>query len=271
MRRVCLVNRALFASLVMVALFAGASFAHEQPTSLGPLAHRIAGGASLLSDLTQSPSASRFHDRAHHFEDAVGERSGGHLTEDWRDLRDAFEQARHELAGGESRLDFLLAHLQEDIALGDRLVASITSEPPNTGYTGNGPGTVSFVNRTICVGTTDVGRPCPSSRGSQTFRIPREVSVIRRLNAEWRDFGANSNVEIYVNDRLVWRTDTPEDWASATIPLNVQIQPGSTLTVRSSDGDPIWIRRLNAETLRATASDESYRNPWDFLWQERQR
>ena len=277
LRIVSLLAFPLLAALLVLALHGGAALAHEDddhagaPADLTVVAHRITGGASLLQDLIQSGASNRFHDRAHHFEGVVGERRDQSLADDWRELEAAFEQMRRERRGGEARYDFLIAHLREDMAEGDRLVASAGSgsiPPPPSG----GPGRVSFIDRVTCVGTAPTANRCPVSRDTLTFRIPEGVTVIRRLDAEWRDFGHTTNAEVYVNDRMVWRTGVARDWDGDGTSLDVRIPSGSTLSIRSSNGEPIWIRQLTAETRSdAARNDPSDRDPWDFIWQNWQQ
>jgi hypothetical protein len=237
---------------------------------LRELAAKITGGASLLVDVASSRATQTFHDRAHRFEGAVERRD--HVADDWREVRSSFEAARQSARReDDGRITFLLSHLQEDLAEAAPLVGSYAGEsaPPPNGGTESSNGRISFIDRETCVGTGSSGRPCPTPRDSLTFRIPRDVAVINRLDGEWRDFGRGANAEIYVNDRLVWRTDVARDWDGDGTPLDVRIPPGSTLTVRSSTGDPIWIRRLTAETLATASGEQTYRNPWDFIWQDR--
>jgi hypothetical protein len=232
---------------------------------LRELAAKITGGASLLVGVASSRPTQAFHDHARRFEDAVERRD--HVGDDWRELRSSFEAARQSARRErDPRITFLVSHLQEDIAEGDPLVGSYAGESPPPGGSG---GRISFIDQEICVGTGRDGRPCPTPRDAVTFRIPRDVAVINRLDGEWRDFGRGANAEIYVNDRLVWRTDVAKDWDGDGTALDVRVPPGSTLTVRSSTGDPIWIRRLTAETLATASRDQTYRNPWDFIWQGR--
>lgn len=237
---------------------------------LRELAAQITGGAALLVDVASSRPAQAFHDRAHTFEESLG-RGRKHLDDDWREVRSSFEAARRSARRDDPRTTFLVSHLQEDLAEADLLVRSYASEsapPPSGGTVGSG-GRISFIDQETCVGTGRSGRPCPTPRDSLTFRIPRDIAVISRLDGEWRDFGRGANAEIYVNDRLVWRTDVAKDWDGDGTSLDVRIPPGSTLTVRSSNGDPIWIRRLTAETLATASRERTYRNPWDFIWQDR--
>ena len=259
----------LFAALLIFALHAGDALAHEDdpaaPNDLAPVAHRITGGASLLQDLIQSSATKRFHQRAHHFEEVVGNRGGRHLAEDWRKVRAAFQQVRRERRGGETRYDFLMAHLGGHLADGDALVGRQAAAPPPSGRV-TGSGRLSFIDRETCVGTKRGANSCKSSSDTLTFSIPRDVAAISRLNAEWRDFDGDADGEIYVNDRLVWHTALTRDWDTNAKSLDVRIPPGSTLSIRSSNGDPIWIRRLSAETLREGDRDQVSRSPWDFLW-----
>ena len=233
---------------------------------LRKLSAEITGGASLLAEVASSRPTQAFHDRARAFSDAVGRRE--RLGDDWRQVRSSFEAARQSThRGNDPRVAFLVSHLQEDLVAADPLVGSYVGSRHGDGRTSNGR--ISFIDEESCVGTRRSDRQCPTPRESLTFRIPREVAVINRLDGEWRDFGRNSNAEIYVNDRLVWRTDVTRDWDGDGTALNVRVTPGSTLTVRSSTGDPIWIRRLTVETLATASADQTYRDPWDFPWRGR--
>jgi hypothetical protein len=230
---------------------------------LRELAAQIAAGASLLVNVASSRATQAFYDRAHQFEESLG-RGREHLDDDWREVRSSFEAARRSVRRDDARTTFLVSHLQEDLAEADPLVGSYAS-----GGTAGSNRRISFVDQETCVGTGRSGRPCYTPRDSLTFRIPRDVAVISRLDGEWRDFGRGANAEIYVNDRLVWRTDVAKDWDSDGTSLDVRIPIGSTLTVRSANGDPIWIRRLTAETLATPSRERTYRDPWDFIWQGR--
>jgi hypothetical protein len=234
---------------------------------LRELASQITGGASLLADTAPSRTTRAFHERAQRFEESLRQR--GRVKDDWRELRSAFEAARR--SGGQSypRTTFLMTHLQEDLAEGDALIAAHASAPPPAG--GDAPGAprhVSFVDRETCIGTGRSGKPCPSPQQDLTFRIPRDVAVITHLDGEWRDYGRPTSAEIYVNDRLVWRSVVNAEWDADGEAVNVRIPPGSTLTIRSATGDPIWIRRLTAETLATARPGAEHRDPWDFRWQD---
>ena len=233
---------------------------------LRQLATQIVGGASLLVDVSSAPSAVEFHKRAHHFEESLG-RNRDHVDDDWRNLRSAFPPASQSASRGrDPRIGFLLAHLEEDLAAGDRLLASHATAPP--GGSVGGPGRLSFIDQQTCVGGNRIANSCPNARDTLTFSIPRDVAAITRLDAEWRDFGRTTNGEIYVNDRLVWQSDVARDWDTDAQTLDIRVPPGSTLSVRSSNGDPIWIRRLDADTQREVAPAQTSRGIWEFLWPE---
>ena len=234
---------------------------------LRDLTAEITGGASLLAGVSSSRPTQAFHDRAREFSDAVGRRD--QLGDDWRQVRRSFEAARQSTQrGNDPRIAFLVSHLQEDLAAADPLVGAYVGHSPRGGG-GSSNGRISLIDGESCVGTRRSDRQCDPPRESLTFRIPREVAIINRLDGEWRDFGRSANAEIYVNDRLVWRTDVTKNWEGDGTALNVRVTPGSTLTVRSSTGDPIWIRRLTVETLTTASADQTYRNPWDFPWRGR--
>jgi hypothetical protein len=268
------IYRAAFAFFVLVGFSVSAQAYDEDdwrqvPSGLPSIAHRIAGGASLIDNLSRSSASDRFEELARRLDRALAQRRVRHLARDWREVRDAYEQTRRTVSAGDARIDFVLAHLQEDVAQGDRIVGSLPAPGPGPGTPPTTPGRVSFIDRQTCVGNARVGRSCPTSQSSLTFNIPREVAVIRRLEAEWRDYGSRANAEVYINDRLVWRTDVGEDWDSDNRPLDVRVTPGSTITVRSHDGAPIWIRKFTADTLREPERSFPYRDPWEFPWQDR--
>jgi len=233
---------------------------------LRELAAKISGGASLLAGAASSRSTQAFNDRARRFAEAVERRD--RVGDEWREVQSSFERARQTARRDDPRIGFLVSHLQDDLAEAEPLVGSYAGSPSPGGPATSG-GHISFIDRETCVGTVRSDRDCDNPRDSLTFKIPRDVTVINRLDGEWRDYGRSSNAEIYVNDRLVWRSDVNKDWDGDGKSVDVRIPPGSTLTIRSSTGDPIWIRKLTAETLATASVDPAHRNPWDFVWQGR--
>jgi hypothetical protein len=234
---------------------------------LREVAAKITGGASLLAGVDSGPSGQAFQERARRFEEAVERRRP--LADDWRELRASFEDARRSARRKDDpRVVFLVTHLHEDLLAGAPLVAASAERgrPSRDETAADASGRLSFIDRETCVGTGRSGTPCTTPRDVLSFRIPRNVEVIRRLDGEWRDFGRGANAEIHLNDRLVWRTDVEKDWDRDDKTLDLRVPPGSTLTVRSSNGDPIWIRRLSAETLAPAGAEQTTEQPWDALW-----
>ncbi len=238
-----------FALAAVLALPPQADARHDDALDrdLLEVANRIEGGAALLDEIASSREVDDFHDRARRFQRALDDDSRGRrILEDWRELREQFRRLEGLRGARNARVDFLFTHLAEDVAAGDRIVGRGGFGGPDAGST---PGRVSFVRGEACVGVKRVGpKPCPSPRGDLTFRIPREVSVIRKISGEWRDFGRGAVAQIYVDDRFVWGSDVAKDWDSdARSDLGLRVAPGSTITVVSQQGDPLWVRRLDIE------------------------
>lgn len=263
----------LFVLVLLLGLAPGLGFAEERGRNdhtrrdLREVAARITGGASLLASAAGGASSEAFHERARRFEDSVTRRRP--LADEWRELRTSFEDARRSARRkDDSRVVFLVTHLHQDLLEAVPLVVAFGDRGrPSRGDTEPGPdGRLSFIDQETCVGTGRSGRPCSTPRDVLSFRIPRSVEVIRRLDGEWRDFGRGANAEIHLNDRLVWRTDVQKDWDGDGKTLDLRVPPGSTLTVRSSNGDPIWIRRLTAETIAPSDAKQTTESPWGALW-----
>jgi hypothetical protein len=213
------------------------------------IVRRLVGGASLLYDMKRNRSTATLHERIHHFEEMVDERGAdpAHLGRDWAGVRDAFRDARKSLSFNDRdrRLDFVISHLADDVAAGDR----VFGRGGGGGWTEpSGAARHSFLTREACVGVNNVKpRPCPTPDDDLTFRIPPQVDVIRRISAQWRDYGRGAKAQVYVDGRLVWQTDVAKDWDADARDLDVRVRPGSKLTVRSANGDPIWIRALEVD------------------------
>jgi len=237
---------------------AGAAGAHET-ADLRVVADRLVGGASLLTDLTSSGASRGFHDHAHRFQETV--RSGrwktGQLRSDWERLRRAFEEAERSLSRRrtDERIGFLLAHLEDEIESGSRLVS---------GAPGAGGGTteqwIGLLQGETCVGVQNVGpRPCPRPREGVSFRVPRGVTQIRRFRGEWRDFGGGARALVLLDGQPVWQTDVGKDWEADARSVNLRVRPGQTLTIQSVRGDPFWVRRFDIEPV---GDGDGYRFPY---------
>ncbi|MGH7858227.1 MAG: hypothetical protein ACREQY_12960 [Candidatus Binatia bacterium] len=243
-----------FGLAAIVVLMVASAAAHEtggwgsRNEGFDDVVRRIAGGAGLLHDLERSRATSAFRDRAHHLDEMLGDRRvrPEHVERDWRLLHEAFVDARRS-ASDDRRVDFLVMHLAEDVAAGDRLVGRTGGgffPPPGS----QGPGQHSFLRGETCVGVNAAQpRPCAKPDESRTFPVPPDVSVIRRIKGEWRDYGRGVKAQVLVDGRLVWQTDVSKDWDTDARDVEVRVRPGSKLTVRSSNGDPLWLRRLEIE------------------------
>ncbi|MGH7805260.1 MAG: hypothetical protein ACREQJ_13010 [Candidatus Binatia bacterium] len=243
--------------LLTVAVSAGAA-----DRNLRVVAERIVGGAALMREIDRDRPIDEFYDRARRFADlARGSTGRGDVSEEWRRLRSSYRTARKEARRGrEEGWSFLTSHLDEDFAAGDRLIGSVADGPA----TGTGEARrVSLIRSETCVGRNKTDHACPNRRDTLTFSLPRDVKVIRRFDTEWRDFGANGNGELYINDRLVWREDVNKDWDGDGKDLNLRIPAGSVITLRSANGDPIWVRKLTVDVLEREDRDD-YRDPWNL-------
>lgn len=228
---------------------------------LSDIAARIVGGATLLQDVASGREVDDLHERAHHIERMLEEDRGrAHVGEDWEELRAAFDRVKRSRSGRsrDDRVRFLVEHLENDIEAGARIAGRAGPGRPS-----GEAGRLTLIDRETCVGDARVGpRPCPSPRDAVTFRLPRDVDVIRRISAEWRDFGRGSKARVYLNDRLVWETDVARDWDPDGRALNLRVPRGSTITVTSRGGEAIWIRRLELEAGREETG-QRYQWPWE--------
>jgi hypothetical protein len=228
------------------------------------VAERIAGGAALMQEVDRDRPIDEFYDRARRFADLTARSTGhGNVSEEWRRLRSAYKAARKEARRGrEEGWRFLVSHLDEDFAAGDRLIGGRAGDEPSSPGTGEAR-KLSLIRSEVCVGRNRTDHSCPSRRDALTFTLPRDVAAIRRFDTEWRDFGANGNGELYINDKLLWREDVNKDWDGDGRDLNLRVPAGSVITIRSANGDPIWIRKLTLDVLERADRDD-YRDPWDL-------
>ena len=255
-----------FGSRVLLAVLFTALLVSVRPVAADQadvrrIADRIVGGASLMRELGRDREVDTFYDRARRFADlARGATGPGDLDDEWRRLRSSYRAARK--ASRRSRDEgwrFLTAHLDEDFADGSRILGSSGDDDGGAGELRR----LSLIRDVMCFGRNNTDHACPNRRDSLTFALPRDVAVIRRFDVEWRDYGENANGEVYLNDRLVWRQDVKKDWGAAGRELNVRVPAGSVLTIRSSNGDPIWVRKLTVDVLEREDRDD-YRDPWNL-------
>ena len=236
----------LFLSLALL-LAASATPRAVAADEIHDLAARLAGGAELAADVARGP-ADAFADRARRFADTV--RRGAQR----RDVESAWHRARTTYLAlrsanrnaSEDRWSFLVEHLDTDVAAIDRIVGAGRADESDADASTR---TVSLVRSEVCVGKNPTDRRCPEARDSLSFRLPRDVSAIRRVDVEWRDFGRDAKGEVYVDDRLVWREDVNKDWDADGKKLDLEVRGRSRITIRSSSGDPIWIRKLTVQVV----------------------
>lgn len=236
--------KALVVSLALLLGLVGGVGAAE----LDDLALRIAGGAALAGKVARGP-AREFDEGARRFEELV--RRGAprkEVEKAWRRARSSYVALRNANRGGsDARLAFLLTHLDADATAIDRIVGTGGGDD---GKDSSGTArTLSLIRTEVCFGKNATERRCPEARDSLSFRLPSDVSAIRRIDVEWRDFGRDAKGEVYVDDRLVWSEDVNKDWDGDGKKLNLAVRGRPRITLRSSNGDPIWIRKLTVEVV----------------------
>lgn len=239
--------KALF--LLLAILFAGAALPPGAAADeIADLAARFAGGASLAAGIGRGPG-DELDERARRFADTV--RRGAPR----RDVESAWHRARKSYLalrsanrrGSDERWMFLVDHLDADVAAIDRIVG--TGRADDLGDSEGRTRTISLIRSEACVGRNATERRCPNGRDAISFRLPGEVSSIRRIDVEWRDFGRGAKGEVYVDDRLVWSEDVNKDWDADGKKLDLAVRGRSRVTIRSSNGDPIWIRKLTVQVI----------------------
>ncbi|MGH7898899.1 MAG: hypothetical protein ACREQQ_13170 [Candidatus Binatia bacterium] len=241
-----LVSVAALVAVLIAAPFAWSYDGDEGERRLESVVRRILGGASILRDLVSGEAVDDFRDRARELERAIHGDRRGQVTDGWRRLRDTFARAKREglREARDPRVEFVIRHLEEDVTAGDRLVGRGEIEP--------GPGGrlehVSLVENQVCVGWNRVGpHPCPSPRHELNFRLPRDATRVRRVAGEWRDFGRGARAVIRVGEHVVGEFDVKKDWDGDGREVDLRVPPGSTITLVSRNGDPMWVRRLEVD------------------------
>jgi hypothetical protein len=227
---------------------------------LGPLARRISGGATLLGQLASSDAVRQFQEDARDFERAADRDRGRRIGRAWRRARSSYDEARRDaVRSNDGRVDFVVRHLDEDLADAERLVGRDSGRDGDDddrdrddrrgGDTSPDPGHASLIDTAICVGSNQVGsHPCPAPRRDATFRLPRSASRIRKIAGEWRDYGLGARAQVLVNGTVVFEADVEKDWDGDGKDLDLTLpRGGSTVTVVSKNGDPMWVRKLEVD------------------------
>lgn len=220
-------------------------FAHG--AELDTLTDRIVGGTSLLRAHRPSLSTRALHEAALRFQQARYSRTG-RLRRQYAELTAAFRNVRASYGFALDReVEFILAHLQQDIrALDGRLVSTFDPSPPSFQVYSYG-----FIREETCLGGNVAGkRPCPNQTNVLTFRLPRGAARITNLIGEWRDYGLKGKLLVHIDGVRVWRTDVKKKWDRDRKLLDHPVPSGATVSLRSENGDPIWIRRFEVKYAR---------------------
>ena len=224
----------------------------DHRTDLSAISDRILGGAFLLRRLEPTYTIEDFYEKAHHFQRAVRTwRAGGsHLRRNFTELEEVFRNIRYSYSrrSQDNEVEFILTHLREDVEAAGRLVGQVRRSSLSPALYSYG-----FIQGEVCVGENSAGpRPCPKPKAVLTFPLPREASAITQVLGEWRDYGLPAKAQVILNGVSVWQTDVKKKWDQDARALNFPVSPRSTLTIRSANGDPIWIRRLEIQYTRGS-------------------
>ena len=221
------------------------SLAHG--AELNTLTDRIVGGASLLRAHRPSFSTRTLHEAALRFQQSVYSRTGT-SRQQYAELTVAFRNVRvsHGFAL-DREMEFILTHLQQDLRVLDgRLVSTFDPSPPSSQVYAHG-----FIQAETCLGGNAAGeRPCPNQTNVLTFRLPRGATRITNLVGEWRDYGLKGKLLVHIDGVRVWRTDVKKKWDRDRKLLDHPVPSGATVSLRSENGDSIWIRRFEVKYAR---------------------
>ena len=214
---------------------------------LDTLTDRIVGGTSLLRAHRPSFSTRTLHEAALRLQQSIYSRTGTSRRQ-YAELTAAFRNVRASHGFALDReVEFILTHLQQDIrALDGRLVSTFEPSPPSSQVYSYG-----FIREETCLGgNADGKRPCPNQTNVLTFRLPRGAARITNLVGEWRDYGLKGKLLVHIDGVRVWRTDVKKKWDRDRKLLDHPVPSGATVSLRSENGDPIWIRRFEVKYVR---------------------
>ncbi len=214
---------------------------------LDRLIDRIVGGTSLLRAHRPSSSTRALHEAALRFRQSVYSRTGT-SRKHYAELTGALRNVRTSYGFSPDREgEFILTHLQQDMrALDGRLVSTFEPAPPSSRAYSYG-----FIRKETCLGGNAAGkRPCPSQPNVLTFRLPRGAARITNVVGEWRDYGLKGKILVHIDGVQVWRTDVKRTWDRDRKFLDHPVPSGATISLRSENGDPIWIRRFEVSYAR---------------------
>ena len=108
-----------------------------------------------------------------------------------------------------------------------------------------------FIREETCLGGNAAGkRPCPNQTNVLTFRLPRGTARVTNLVGEWRDYGLKGKLLVHIDGVRVWRTDVKKKWDRDRKILDHPVPSGATVSLRSENGDPVWVRRFEVKYAR---------------------
>ncbi len=223
---------------------------------LDTLTNRIVGGASLLRAHRPSFDTRALHEAALRFQQSVYARMGTSRRQ-YAELTAAFSTVRAAHGFARDReVEFILAHLQQDLrALDGRLVSAWDTLPPSSpefpSSLASEAYSYGFIREETCLGGNAAGqRPCPNQTNVLTFRLPRGAARLTTLVGEWRDYGLKGKLLVHIDGVRVWRTDVKKNWDRDRKRLDHPVPAGATVSLRSENGDSIWIRRFEITYTR---------------------
>ena len=227
------------------------SLAHG--AELDTLTDRIVGGTALLRAHRPSLSTRALHEAALRFQQSRHSRTDT-LRRQYAELTVAFRNVRVSYGFALDReVEFILVHLQQDIrAVDGRLVSTFDPSPsPSPSPSSSQVYSYGFIREETCLGGNAAGkRPCPNQTNVLTFRLPRGTARVTNLVGEWRDYGLKGKLLVHIDGVRVWRTDVKKKWDRDSKSLDHPVPSGATVSLRSENGDPVWVRRFEVKYAR---------------------
>ena len=223
------------------------SLSLAQGAGLDTLTDRIVGGTALLGAHRPSLSTRALHEAALRFQQSRYSRTG-RLRRQYAELTAAFSNVRASYGfTSDHELEFILTHLQQDIRALDGRLGSRLDPPPSSSRVYS----YGFIREETCLGGNAAGkRPCPNQTNVLTFRLPHRAARITNLVGEWRDYGLKGKLLVHIDGVRVWRTDVRKKWDRDSKALDHSVPSGATVSLRSENGDPIWLRRFEVKYAR---------------------
>ena len=218
---------------------------------LDTLTDRIVGGTALLRAHRPSLSTRALHEAALRFQQSRHSRTD-RLRRQYAELTVAFSNVRASYGFALDReVEFILVHLQQDIRALDGRLVSTFDPSPSPSPSSSQVYSYGFIREETCLGGNAAGkRPCPNQTNVLTFRLPRGTARVTNLVGEWRDYGLKGKLLVHIDGVRVWRTDVKKKWDRDRKILDHPVPSGATVSLRSENGDPVWVRRFEVKYAR---------------------